>query len=168
MGKQAIKIASSHGIDVPELIKVLQSAYCDEWLAYYQYYTGAQMAVGLMRPDIVHKFKEHAKEEHEHMEELTARIIELGGVIPLNPNDWLKLSKTGFDEPKKPFNSITLLKENLLSERKAAQRYSDILDIVSGKDKVTAALIRDTMGDEERHEQDLEDLWNDFQALEIN
>ena len=37
------------GIDVDNLIKVLNKALADEWLAYYQYWVGAKVAKGPMR-----------------------------------------------------------------------------------------------------------------------
>ncbi len=37
------------GVNVEELVTVLNKAYADEWLAYYQYWVGAKVASGRMR-----------------------------------------------------------------------------------------------------------------------
>jgi bacterioferritin len=40
MGKEAIKVAS---VDVDKLLEMLNAALSEEWLAYYQYWIGAQV-----------------------------------------------------------------------------------------------------------------------------
>ena len=37
------------GLDVEQLITVLNKAYADEWLAYYQYWIGAKIIKGPMK-----------------------------------------------------------------------------------------------------------------------
>ena len=44
MGKQGTKIS---GVDVKDLIKDLNKAYCDEWLAIYSYWYMAKIATGM-------------------------------------------------------------------------------------------------------------------------
>ncbi len=41
MGKEKIEI---EGVNVEELIKLLNRAYADGWLAYYQFWIGAKIA----------------------------------------------------------------------------------------------------------------------------
>ena len=41
------------GIDVGKLLELLNRALADEWLAYYQYWVGAKIAVGPMRSAVV-------------------------------------------------------------------------------------------------------------------
>ena len=43
MGEMAKKISN---IDNEELLKVLNEAFAEEWLAYYQYWIGAQVIEG--------------------------------------------------------------------------------------------------------------------------
>ena len=65
MGEMAKKISN---IDNEELLKVLNEAFAEEWLAYYQYWIGAQVIEGPMRTSIQGEFMKHAKEELEHAE----------------------------------------------------------------------------------------------------
>nr|HPK00397.1 ferritin-like domain-containing protein [Candidatus Hydrogenedentota bacterium] len=51
------------GVDVPQLLEMLNKAFADEWLAYYQYWVGARVASGRMRGIIAHELEEHAGEE---------------------------------------------------------------------------------------------------------
>ena len=48
------------------LINILNCAFAEEWLAYYQYWVGALVAEGIERPKVVDEFMEHAQEELEH------------------------------------------------------------------------------------------------------
>ena len=73
MGEMAKKISN---IDNEELLKVLNEAFAEEWLAYYQYWIGAQVIEGPMRTSIQGEFMKHAKEELEHAEWLAVRIIQ--------------------------------------------------------------------------------------------
>ena len=50
-------------LDVQKLIEELNSALAEEWLAFYQYWIGAQVVVGFNRPEVESEFLEHASEE---------------------------------------------------------------------------------------------------------
>ena len=90
MGEMAQKISK---VDHEELLKVLNMAFAEEWLAYYQYWVGAQVAVGPMRTSIVEEFMEHANEELKHAKWLSDRIIQLGGTPVLDPKDWESIAQ---------------------------------------------------------------------------
>lgn len=159
MGMKAKELVTRAGLNVDALIKELNSAYCDEWLAYYQYWIGAKVAEGKMFHLIAQELAEHAGEELEHAEKLAKRIIELGGTPAISPDLWLKDSACGFLAPKDP-NALVLLKQNIQGERCAIEVYQKLLEMVAGKDLVTEHLVREILEDELEHEQDLEDLHN--------
>ena len=71
MGQMAQKISK---VDHDELLKALNEALSEEWLAYYQYWVGALVAKGPMRTSIVAEFMEHANEEYDHANKLGKRI----------------------------------------------------------------------------------------------
>ncbi len=157
MGMKAKELVTRAGLDLDALIKELNSAYCDEWLAYYQYWIGAKVAEGKMSHLLAAELTEHAGEELEHAEKLAKRIIELGGTPSISPDLWLKESTCGFLAPKDP-DGMMLLKQNIQGERCAIEVYQKLLDMVQGKDLVTEHLVREILEDELEHEQDLEDL----------
>ena len=72
MGEMAQKISK---VDREELLNVLNIAYAEEWLAYYQYWLGAQLVVGPERKSVAEEFIEHATEEFDHAQKLAKRII---------------------------------------------------------------------------------------------
>jgi bacterioferritin len=164
MGKKGTEIAQKNGMNVKELIKKLNKAYADEWLAYIQYWTGAQVIEGFMRPDVQKELTEHANEELGHAQKLSDRIIQLGGTPLLEPKEFLKETNCGYLTPKN-FDVKALLRQNIDGERCAIAVYNDILNYVKlGKDPITFHIIRGIMEDEVEHEQDLEDLQTDVNS----
>lgn len=162
MGEVAQKIIK---VNKDELLKVLNEAYAEEWLAYYQYWLGAKLAAGAMRTSVVAEFEEHAKEEHDHTEKLAERIIELGGTPVLSPSDWEKIAKCKYDAPKDEC-TISLIKDNLKSERCAIQRYQNLADMCSdGKDYKTFKMAIHILEEEIQHEQEMEDFLTDLEMM---
>jgi bacterioferritin len=150
------------GVDVEKLVTMLNKAYADEWLAYYQYWVGAKVASGRMRGIIAGELEEHATEELKHAQMLTERIATLGGSPLLNLESILKESNCGYDEPQDP-NTVALLKQNIKGEQCAIKTYKKILDYVEGKDPITYHLILEILEDEVEHEEDLESILADMQ-----
>ena len=167
MGMKGRELVEKAGLDVNKLITMLNKAYCDEWLAYYQYWIGAQLAVGIPRMNLKAEMEEHAGEELAHANLLAKRIIELGGVPEIDPGNWKKLSTCGYLPPDNP-TVDDLLEQNIQSERCAICVYAKILDYVRGKDMITGHIIRHIMQEEVEHEQDLEDIRNDIEVFGCN
>jgi len=151
------------GVDVSELLKLLNKALADEWLAYYQYWVGAKVAVGRMRGIIAGELEEHAGEELKHANMLTARIIQLGGAPLLNPDQWKKEANCGYDEPADP-NTKKLLEQNIKGEQCAIGVYKKLLSKVEGKDPITYHMVLEILEDEVEHEDDLEALLEDMKT----
>lgn len=164
MGMKGREIVEKAGLDVEEVITLLNKAYCDEWLAYYQYWIGAKLAVGIPRTPVEKEMEEHAGEELDHAERLAKRIIELGGTPEIDPAKWKSLSSCGYLAPENP-TVDALLDQNIQAERCAIAVYKKILDYVRGKDMITGHLVRHIMQEEVEHEQELEDLRNDVDTF---
>jgi len=159
MGQMAQKIAN---LDKEELINILNVAYAEEWLAYYQYWLGAQLAVGPERKNVVAEFLEHADEEFDHAKKLATRIIELGGTPVLDPADWQKVALCKYDAPTKPY-VVNLLEQNLTAERCAIVRYQKICEMTDGKDYATFRMATKILHEEIEHEQEIGDFKDDIE-----
>ncbi|MGC9336736.1 MAG: ferritin-like domain-containing protein [Candidatus Cloacimonadia bacterium] len=152
------------GMDVTNLLELLNKAYADEWLAYYQYWVGAKVVVGPMRGAVEAELVEHAGEELEHAEKLAERIIQLGGTPILKPEDWYRITNCGYDAPED--NSIeNVLKQNIKGEQCAIEVYQKLLETVKDKDPVTYHMIVDILEDEIEHEEDLEAIGEDMKMM---
>ena len=158
MGTKAREMVGS---DVKEIVTLLNKAFADEWLAYYQYWVGAKVARGQMRNAVVAELEQHAGEELKHAGMLTERIIQLGGTPILKPEDWYKQTNCGYDAPVDP-SLEALLKQNIKGEQCAIEVYKKLAESMHGKDVVTHHLALDIMKDELEHEEDLEALLNDM------
>jgi len=161
MGKHGIEILK---IDVKELIKMLNAALSEEWLAYYQYWIGARVMEGPMRSEIEPELLVHADQELNHAVMVVNRIIQLGGTPVLNPSEWVKLGRCDYEAPTDPYVEA-ILSQNLNGERCAIQRYEDIANYTSGKDHATHQMATTILNEELEHEQDIEDWINDIQRM---
>ena len=71
-------------LEVEKVIELLNKAFADEWLAYYQYWIGAQVIKGYMKGSVIVELNEHAQDELRHAQMLSDRIIQLGGSKYIN------------------------------------------------------------------------------------
>lgn len=161
MGKHGIDILN---LDVNELIRMLNEALSEEWLAYYQYWLGARLMEGPMRSEIEPELLLHADQELNHAVQVVNRIIQLGGTPVLSPADWFKLSRCEYDAPSDPYVEV-ILTQNLKGERCAIQRYKEIADFTNGKDHTTHQMATTILNEELEHEQDIEDWLTDINRM---
>jgi bacterioferritin len=163
MGTKGIAIVD---MDVDELIGILNGAFSDEWLAYYQYWVGAKIAKGPMKEAVIAELVQHAADELRHSDMLAMRIIQLGGVPVQEPKDWYTHSGCGYAPPSDPFVK-TLLQQNIEGEQCAIMAYRKLVDMTAGKDPVTYNIALQILQDEVEHEEDLQSLLEDLGTLGI-
>lgn len=152
------------GMDVNELITLLNKAYADEWLAYYQYWLGAKVAKGPMKEAVIAELTQHAADELRHADMLTLRIIQLGGEPVPDPRDWFKVSNCGYDAPNDPYVR-KLLEQNIHGEQCAISTYKALLEKTLNKDPVTYNMVVQILQDEVEHEEDLQALLEDLDLM---
>ncbi|HOJ49575.1 MAG TPA: ferritin-like domain-containing protein [Spirochaetota bacterium] len=161
MGTRGISIIK---VDVNELIKLLNKAFADEWLAYYQYWIGAKVARGPMKEAVIAELNQHAADELRHATMVSDRIIQLGGTPILSPEEWYKMTNCGYDAPKDPYVKI-LLEQNIKGEQCAISTYEKLLEFTKDKDFVTFNIVQQILQDEVEHEEDLQALMEDFELM---
>ncbi len=161
MGRQAINILN---LDVNALLKMLNEALAEEWLAFYQYWVGARLMEGPMRSEIEPELLLHATQELNHAVLVVDRIIQLGGTPILNPADWMKYARCDYDAPDDPYVE-GILQQNLKGERCAIQRYKEIADFCNGIDHTTYQIAITILGEELEHEEDIEGWSNDIERM---
>jgi bacterioferritin len=149
------------GLEVYDIINMLNKAYADEWLAYYQYFIESKVIKGLMKDAAISELTLHAADELRHANLIAGRILQLGGTPLLHPNDWMKQTNCGYDAPN-DFDVVSILKDAIKGEQCAIQTYSSVLDITRDKDIVTYDLVSQILADEVEHEEDLQALHDDI------
>ena len=149
------------GIEIEEVIKVLNRAYADEWLAYYQYYTESKVIKGLMKDAAIAELDQHAADELRHATMVADRILQLGGVVLLSPTDWMSHTNCGYEAPSN-FDVVNILEDAIKGEQCAITVYSQIADLTRNKDIVTYDMVSRILADEVEHEEDLQALHDDI------
>ena len=156
MGKKSREIA---GVDLKDLIKDLDKAYCDEWLAHYAYWYMAVAVEGMGYEDMSEFLDKIAKDEEEHAKELAERIIELGG-LPTNKVSALD-KNANFPYPgvmKDLSDYKEIIKIVTAAEAGAIEVYNKIAKKTFGKDHDTYQLAVHILGEEIGHEEMFENL----------
>jgi bacterioferritin len=152
------------GMDVDTLVDLLRGAYCDEWLAYYQYWVGAKLVKGPMKDAVGAELLLHSSEELMHADMIAGRIIQLGGTPVTKPQEWYALTNCGYDAPDDPFVK-TLLEQNIKGEQCAISTYKKLMDITKDADPVTYNMLLTIISQEVEHEEDLQSLLEDFDLM---
>jgi bacterioferritin len=161
MGTKGIEIVD---MDVPQLVALLNKAFSDEWLAYYQYWIGAKIVKGPMKEAIIAELTQHAADELRHADMLATRIIQLGGTPITRPEEWYTQSNCGYDSPDNPFVK-DVLAQNIKGEQCAIMTYKGLMNVTMGKDPVTYNIILQILQDEVEHEEDLQVEMEDLETL---
>lgn len=149
------------GIEVSQIITLLNKAYADEWLAYYQYFIEAKVIKGLMKDAVIAELTLHAADELRHATMVCDRIVQLGGTPLLSPQEWYAHTNCGYDAPK-DFDVVGILNDAIKGEQCAISTYSSIADLVKDKDIVTYDMVSQILADEVEHEEDLQSLHDDI------
>lgn len=152
------------GMDVEQLLTLLNAAYASEWLAYYQYWLGAKLIKGPMKDAIAAELNLHATEELAHAQLLAGRIIQLGGTPVLTPEGWAKASPCAYDAPADPYVAV-LLDQNIAGEQCAITTYKALMDTTKDKDMVTYNMALGILEQEVEHEEDLQSLREDLELM---
>ena len=152
------------GMDVQELLRLLNAAYASEWLAYYQYWLGAKVIKGPMKDAVAAELNLHAAEELGHALLLSGRIIQLVGTPILSPAQWAEFSPCAYDAPSDPYVGV-LLDQNIAGEQCAISVYKNLMDLTREADPVTYNLALTILTQEVEHEEDLQSLKEDLDLM---
>lgn len=152
------------GMDVEQLLALLNQAYASEWLAYYQYWLGAKLIKGPMKDAVAAELNIHATEELNHAMLIANRILQLSGTPILTPEGWGQVSPCKYDAPADPYVAV-LLDQNIVGEQCAITTYKSLMDATKDKDMVTYNLALTILEQEVEHEEDLQSLREDLNLM---
>jgi len=162
MAKRGISILK--GIEAEEVIRLLNKAYCDEWLAYYQYFVESKVVKGIMKDAAIAELDQHAADELRHANMVADRILQLGGTPVLHPGEWMQHANCGYEAPNDP-DVLAILDQAIKGEQCAIDVYADIAEITRNKDIVTYDIVSQILADEVEHEEDLQALYDDIEEF---
>ncbi|MFA5005625.1 MAG: ferritin-like domain-containing protein [Candidatus Omnitrophota bacterium] len=156
MGKQARAIVD---LSLKELVKDLNKAYCDEWLAFYLYTYMANTVSGRAYEDMQEMLEKIAKDELEHAQELADLITKLGDAPIANISELEKNANSPYLMPPKNTTDINrIIRIVAEAEAGAIEVYNKIAKKTFGKDHVTYQLVTHILSEEVSHEEMFENL----------
>lgn len=147
-----------------EIVDLMQKAYADEWLAYYQYWIGAKIVKGPLKDALIKELLEHADDELRHASMIADRLGQLGVVPIINPKDWIALSNCGYEEPSNPFVK-NIIEQNIKGEQCAISVYKELIYRSKDVDIITYNLVLKILEEEMEHEIDLQSLAEDLELM---
>ena len=152
------------GVNTGKVLSLLNKAFADEWLAYYQYWLGAKVAKGPMKEAVIAELLQHAADELRHADLVANRIIQLGGAPATSPKLWYDFTNCGYDAPEDPY-VMQLLEQNIKGEQCAIGVYNAMLAETREMDPVTYNIALQILQDEVEHEEDLQALQEDIELM---
>jgi bacterioferritin len=148
-------VTSTYTGDVTKTIELLQSVLATEIVCVLRYTQNAIAATGISSEGVRSEFKQHAKEEQEHMVAVADRINQLGGKPNFNPEGLSARSASQYSEGA---NLVDMIKENLIAERIAVDHYRELIRYFGDDDPGTRSMLEEILRVEEEHANDMHDL----------
>ncbi len=156
MGKQARAIVQ---LSLKDLVRDLNKAYADEWLAFYLYWYLARVVSGRGYEDMQEFLEKLAKDELEHAQELADHITKLGGVPLANPMELEKNANAPYSTPPKNTADVNrIIRVVMDAEAQAIDVYHKLAEKTQGKDHITYQLVTHILSEESDHEEMFENL----------
>jgi len=148
-----VNILKQNGINVDELIKQLVINASVEFAAYY-YFTNLRMHCTGMEGEGVKGVVEDARlEDLSHFESILSRIYELGGSLPNDAQEFIRMSGCEFLQlPPNKTDLKEIMKKCLKAEQGAIVNWNKICNMTYGKDPATYDVAKDILREEIEHE----------------
>jgi len=148
-------VTEGYKADRDTVIKLLQEALATEIVCVLRYKRHYFMAQGIHAQAVAAEFLQHANEEQGHADQISARIVQLGGAPNLNPEGMLSRSHSEYVEGE---SLVDMLKENLVAERIAIDSYAEMARYLGDDDPTTRRMLESILAVEEEHADDLATL----------
>src|SRR5712692_10458620 len=127
-------VTQGYGADPEKVVAVLNEALATEIVCVLRYKRHYFMAQGIHAQAVAAEFLQHANEEQGHADQISARLVQLGGAPNLNPNGLLSRSHSEYVEAG---SLVDMLKENLVAERIAIDSYGEMVRYIGNDDPTT-------------------------------
>ena len=149
-----VKVLEQNGINVNEIIKQLVYNASVEFTAYY-YFTNLRMHCTGQDGESLKGIIEDARlEDLSHFESCLSRIYELGGILPIDAQEFIRMSGCEFLQLPSPKRTDLkeILKKCLKAEQGAIVNWNRLCNLTIGKDPATYDIAKDILKEEIEHE----------------
>ena len=134
------------------ICKLLNDALATEWVCVLRYRRHHFIARGVTSPKIAEEFLVHADQELSHADQLSERIVQLGGAPKLDPSTLRQRSHAEYDELD---DLQAMIRADLVAERVAIETYRQMIHIIGDKDPTTRRILEGILEQEEEHAEEL-------------
>lgn len=145
-------VTGAYHADVHRVVEVLNEVLATEMVCYLRYTHHYHSATGIHAPFVADEFKEHAREELGHAEQVAERIAQLKGIPDFNPATLMSRSHAEYTSGE---TLVDLIKEDLVAERVAIETYSEVIRWLGEDDPTTRRMMEEILEKEEEHADDL-------------
>ena len=148
-----VEILKKNGINVDKLIKELVFNASVEFTAYYYFTLLRANCTGLEGEGIKGVIEDARLEDLSHFESCIERIYQLGGSLPKDATDFIKMSGCEFLQlPPNPTDLKAILEKCLKAEQGAIVNWDRVCQMTHGKDPATYDIAKDILAEEIEHE----------------
>jgi bacterioferritin len=148
-------VTESYKADRDTVVRLLNEALATEIVCVLRYKRHYFMAQGIHAQAVAAEFLQHANEEQGHADQISARIVQLGGAPNWSPEGLLSRSHSEYVEGG---SLVDMLKEDLVAERVAIDSYAEMARYVGDDDPTTRRMLESILAVEEEHADDLATL----------
>jgi len=158
MGKEEINVVGvnvlkQNGLNVDELIKMLVYNASVEFTAYYYFTNLRAHCTGVDGESIKGVIEDARLEDLSHFESCLSRIYELGGELPNDATEFIKMSGCEFLQlPTNKTDIKEILKKCLAAEQGAIVNWNKVCRMTYDKDPATYDVAKDILREEIEHE----------------
>jgi ferritin-like protein len=148
-----INVLKQNGANVDEIVKGLIYNASVEFTAYYYFTNLRAHCTGLDGEGIKGVIEDARLEDLSHFESCIQRIYELGGILPNDAIEFVRMSGCEFLQLPTPHNDLKeILKKCLAAEQGAIVNWNKLCSLTIGKDPATYDISKDILKEEIEHE----------------
>lgn len=152
-------LTEGYRADRDQIITILNEVLATEIVCNLRYMNHFFLASGIHSESVAKEFLEHARDEQNHAEMVSRRIVQLNGKPNWSPEGLDTRSHAEYVEGE---SLAQMIEENLVAERIAIDTYREIVAYIGGDDPTTRRILEDILAQEEDHADDLANLLSDL------
>lgn len=148
-----VNVLKQNGLDVDEVLKTLIYNASVEFTAYYYFTNLRAHCTGLEGESVKGVVEDARLEDLSHFESSIQRIYELGGILPNDAMEFVRMSGCEFLQLPTPATNLQeILKKCLAAEQGAIVNWNKMCNLTIGKDPSTYEIAKDILKEEIEHE----------------
>ena len=153
MNVVGVNVLRQNGLNVEEVVKGLVYNASVEFTAYYYFTNLRAHCTGLDGEGVKGVIEDARLEDLSHFESCIQRIYELGGILPNDAMEFVRMSGCEFLQLPTPHTNLQeILQKCLAAEQGAIVNWNKLCNMTIGKDPATYDISKDILKEEIEHE----------------